>query len=241
MIMFECKKCKSLVPAEKDAKTATCKICGKPQRITAEVIENVLPANRIDSNPQWKHYLELLYKAKNYRDIDILTETADELDRLWFFEGSREMAKLCRERNAEEQAKRAKELERQKINEQRSQKGQRQHRIKMAILNACVVALLIAITLIPGRLLKEPILADQYNNAIALMEKGNYPFAIKEFTELRGYKDSDTFILECKYLQAQKYMDEGKFRLAWQHFSAIAEYKDAAVLAEEAKAKLPNP
>ena len=35
MILFECKKCSSLVPSEKDAKNATCKICGKTQRIPA--------------------------------------------------------------------------------------------------------------------------------------------------------------------------------------------------------------
>ena len=241
MIMFECKKCESLVPAEKGAKTATCKICGKNQRIPATVIEDDLPANRSDSDPQWNHYMKLLYKAKNYRDIDILSETADELERLWFFERSREMAKLCRERIAEEQAKRSKELERQRINKQRSEKGQKQYHIKMAFINAGVVALLIALTLIPSRLLKEPILADQYNKAIALMENGNYPFAITEFSELSGYKDSDTYVLECKYLQAQKYMDEGKFRLAWERFSDITGYKDSAELAKEAKSKLSNP
>ena len=241
MILFECKKCSSLVPSEKDAKNATCKICGKTQRIPAVFIEDDLPAGRSDSDPQWNHYLELLYKARNYRDIKVLSETADELEKLWHFENSRELATLCRERIAEEQAKQAIELERQKIDELRRKKGHKQHHIKMGFLNLGVIALIIAITVIPMRLLKEPELAERYNKAIIFMEEGNYPFALKEFTELNGYKDSETMVFECKYRQAQKYMDEGKFRLAWEHFCEIADYKDAAALADKAKTKLSNP
>ena len=228
------------MPSEKDAKSATCMICGKTQRIPAVYIEDDIPAGRSESDPQWNHYMKLLYKARNYRDIKVLSETADELDKLWYFENSRELAKLCRERIAEEQAKQATELERQKIDELRRKKSHKQHRIKMALLNMGVVALIIAISVIPMRLLKEPELAERYNKAIIFMEEGNYPFALKEFSELNGYKDSETMVLECKYRQAQKYMDEEKFGLAWDKFSAIADYKDAAALAEEAKEKLTN-
>ena len=73
------------------------------------------------------------------------------------------------------------------------------------------------------------------------MEKGNYLYAGTEFSDLDGYKDSDTYALECKYRQALTYMEQHQYRTAWERFSALGDYKDAAELAEQAKEKLTNP
>ena len=74
-----------------------------------------------------------------------------------------------------------------------------------------------------------------YNNAVELMESGNYEEAIAAFKELDGYKDSAEKIQECSaaileaaYNNAIALMGEGKYEEAIAAFEALNEYKDSA-------------
>ena len=61
-----------------------------------------------------QHYLNLVQKARKYRDVKVLTETADEFYRLGTYKDSLKMAEYCLDRVAEEEQKRA---EQKKIQE----------------------------------------------------------------------------------------------------------------------------
>lgn len=74
----------------------------------------------------------------------------------------------------------------------------------------------------------------KYNDAIALMESGNYSEAISAFEALDGYKDSGNKIQECntaitdiKYSDAIALMDAGKYDEAMSALEALDGYKDS--------------
>ena len=98
MARFECTKCGSLVLVEQGAKMATCNVCGKKQRVPDTLIDGKSLEARREYDPNWEHYEKLLHMARKYKDIKVLTETAEEFDRLANYRDSREMAEFCRKR-----------------------------------------------------------------------------------------------------------------------------------------------
>ena len=94
MPRFECKKCGSLVLVENGEQVVTCTVCGKTQSVPTTLIDDTPLATRNDYDPQWEHYSKLLYNARTYKDIRVLTETAEE----WL--NSAAIALLRRKRNA---------------------------------------------------------------------------------------------------------------------------------------------
>lgn len=238
MIRFECKKCGSLVVAEKGSKTATCNICGKRQRIPAVVIEDRQIITRNDYDPKRDHYEQLLYKAKKYRDIDVLRETADEFYRLGTYKDSLQMAEFCEKRIAEEQERRTRESDKQKIKDQRWKKGTKLYHIKMAIINAIILAAIIGITLLSNKLLKDPI----YYQGIEYMNQGMYNEAESSFRRLNGYRDSREKIkeieqakLEDRYNNAIAAMENELYAYAAVEFKELDGYKDSDTMILECK------
>ena len=82
----------------------------------------------------------------------------------------------------------------------------------------------------------------KYNDAITLMEAGNYTEAITAFEALDGYKDSATKINECntaildiKYNDAIALKNAGKYDEAIAAFEALDGYKDNATKINECK------
>lgn len=77
---------------------------------------------------------------------------------------------------------------------------------------------------------KSAILAPVYNNAIALMDAGQYKKAIAAFESLEGYRDSAAQIEECNYLikyqSAEKVLSSGDIARAAILFASI-DYKDS--------------
>lgn len=275
MARFECKKCGNLLTVERSTKNVICNVCGKKQNVPDWVFDE---ESAVDHDPRQIHYEQLVRTARKYRDIKILTETANEFERLGDYENSREMAEYCRKRITEEKAKRNAESKVRDIDKERIAKGKKWYHIKLAMLNLSVVALVVVLTLLGNKLLKRPIynraeslmsegkyeeaifylekagryknseelletcqntiLDARYTQAIADLEKGYHIFAMEQFKDLNGYKDSETYIFECQYRLAQKYMDEGKYELALEKFSNILDYKDAAEMSKSAKQKL---
>jgi len=68
----------------------------------------------------------------------------------------------------------------------------------------------------------------RYNNAVELMEGGQYAKAIDAFTELDGYKDSNAKITECEYYIAVDLLAAGKYPEAQAAFAALGDYRDSA-------------
>ena len=236
MIRFECKKCGYLVLAKKGSETATCQICGKTQRIPAVVIDLSPAPTRNDYDPQWNHYEQLLYKARTYRDIKILTETAEDFDRLGAYENSREMAEFCRRRIAVEQVRQKAEEEKRNIDEQRKTKARKIGHLRMAILNIAVVTLAIIITVITNTSIKAP----SYDEAQSLMADGMYEEAISVFKKLGNYRDSEDLIelcrnlvLESEYNEAVTQMADGHYLFAQSKFQELSGYKDSDTLVIE--------
>ena len=95
-----------------------------------------------------QHYLNLVQKARKYRDIKVLTETADEFYRLGTYKDSLKMAEYRLDRVAEEEQKRAEQKKIQEAEELLRKKEQTKYRIKMAIIYTIAAALLIAFIII---------------------------------------------------------------------------------------------
>lgn len=72
----------------------------------------------------------------------------------------------------------------------------------------------------------------KYNNAVKLMEAGNYIEAYNAFTAMNGYKDSDDMKTECTYGNAVALMNAGNIVDAYDTFIALNGYKDSAEKAE---------
>lgn len=236
MIRFECKKCGCLVLANKGSKTATCDICGKKQPVPVDVIDLGAPVTSHSYDPQWQHYEQLLRKARRYRDIKILTETAEEFDRLGEYEDSRAMADFCRAKAAEEEKKRKAEAEMRKKHEDYNAKSRRSYHIRMALLNTAVVAIAIVGTLISNRIIKEP----KYEQGLNWMAQGMYEDAIYNFRKLGNYKDSEALLIECEnsileeqYLYTVEQMNNGHYAYAKEMFRTLSGYKDSDSLAIE--------
>lgn len=75
------------------------------------------------------------------------------------------------------------------------------------------------------------ILDGKYNDAVALMEAGNYGEAVSAFEELGDFKDSAERAIEIKdeveYATAEMLQTEGRIAEAAIAFGKIADYKDA--------------
>ena len=238
MPRFECKKCGSLVVVEKDAKTAICQICGKKQHVPANAMDDQVPVTRNNFDPQRDHYEQLLYKAEKYRDIQILTKTAEEFDKLGDYENSKEMAAYCRRRIEEEKVKRTQEADKRNIKEARNQKGQKRSHIKLAIINGIILASIVGITILSNKLLKDPI----YYQGIEYMNQGMYSEAESAFRRLNGYRDSrekieeiDQARLDERYNNAIAHMEKGNYLYAGTEFSDLDGYKDSETYALECK------
>ena len=95
-----------------------------------------------------QHYLNLVQKARKYRDVKVLTETADEFYRLGTYKDSLKMAEYCLDRVAEEEEKRAEQKKIQEAEELLRKKERTKYRIKMGIIYTIAAVLLLAFIII---------------------------------------------------------------------------------------------
>ena len=106
------------------------------------------PEQTVEDIQQEQLYLNLVQKARTYRDIKVLTETADEFYRLGTYKDSLKMAEYCLDRVAEEEQKRAEQKKIQEAEELLRKKERRKYRIKMGIIYTIAAVLLIAFIII---------------------------------------------------------------------------------------------
>ena len=106
------------------------------------------PEQTVEDIQQEQLYLNLVQKARTYRDIKVLTETADEFYRLGTYKDSLQMAEYCLDRIAEEEQKQIEQAKLREAEEQRRKKERTKYRIKMGIIYTIAAALLIAFIII---------------------------------------------------------------------------------------------
>lgn len=99
--------------------------------------------------------------------------------------------------------------------------------LKIAIpsLVALIVIIVLLFTLI--------IPTSKYNNALALIESGNYDEGYAILTELDDFKDSAEQIMLSKYNRANALLDEKKYDESYELFTQVEGYSDADELAKE--------
>lgn len=98
--------------------------------------------------------------------------------------------------------------------------------IAIPIVCACIALAVLTVTVfIPNK---------RYNDAVALMESGDYEAAIAAFEAMDGYRDSEdqivncrTAILDAEYDSAVRLFQEGKYEEAIEAFEALDGYRDS--------------
>lgn len=95
---------------------------------------------------------------------------------------------------------------------------------KIAIIAGIAIAVVIAFIIV----LKSVIIpASNYNNAISMMESGDYDNAIDAFEAIGAYKDAEEKITECQYKKAEAYFKDGKYKEASEIYEKISDYNDS--------------
>ena len=145
MATIKCQKCNSLLIAQEGKEEITCEFCGTVQPLPPAETNNDLSVEALQLE---RHYEKLVQKARTYRDIKVLTETADEFYRLGTYKDSLQMAEYCLDRAAEEEQKRIEEAKIQEAEEQIRRKRRKKHQIKMAFIYSLIAALVIAFVVI---------------------------------------------------------------------------------------------
>lgn len=115
---------------------------------------------------------------------------------------------------------------------------------KIAAVCAAVAVVIIAAVLLATKVI---IPNGKYNNAVALMEAGQYEDAIAAFEALNGYKDSTaqietckTYILDNRYNEAVALMEAGQYEKAIAIFESLGGYMDSAELLQTAREVFKN-
>ena len=108
-----------------------------------------------------------------------------------------------------------------------------------------VLVIVLAGALAAYKYVPELINRNKYENAVALIEAGNYSDAITAFKELDSYADSKEKAIECEYNYALSLEKDGKFAEAKDAFEALGDYGDSTTRAQacaysEAKKELEN-
>ena len=234
MATMKCKKCRSLLIVPKGSEMMTCRFCGTIQPVPLPPKSVPVDSAAVQKK---RRYELLIYNARTYKDLKVLTETAEELDSLGDYEKSREMAEFCRGRIAEEQRLQAEAVQIQQANEQQLKHNRSKHRLRVALT---VIAIVGAILSLPMATKSLFIPTYQYIKANVLMTAGDYERANVILKELDGFANSEALLEKCevgktesRYQGAVAAMESGNYSSARRTFNILNGYKDSADLALE--------
>ena len=112
-----------------------------------------------------------------------------------------------------------------RIEETRTGIESKKKRIKsISIIAGIAIAGLIAFVIILNLVI---IPTSNYNNAVSMLESGDYDNAINAFEAMGDYRDVKERITECKYKKAEAYFKDGKYKEASEIYEKISDYSDA--------------
>ena len=69
----------------------------------------------------------------------------------------------------------------------------------------------------------------QYDEAVALLESGDFEGAKEQFKDLGSYNDSKDMVKECDYRLAQSHVDAKNYIEAYELYDDLGNYKDSSV------------
>ena len=72
-----------------------------------------------------------------------------------------------------------------------------------------------------------------YKEAGSFAEAANYDEAIRAYSEVADFKDSESKIIECNYIKAKKLLDSTELDAAKEIFDSIPDYEDSLNLSKE--------
>ena len=125
------------------------------------------------------------------------------------------------------------EAERQQAEAERIAAAARAKRNKKIAMIAAPIAV---VAMIAGVLISNSLQKNSaYQDAVALMESGEYDAAVAAFEELGDYKDSAEQMNNVRYTQALALVDEGNYDSAISIFTELGDYKDSAEQIEQIK------
>ena len=173
-----------------------------------------LAQKEADDRQRENRYQELVSRLDTARTIEALGQLAEDFRKLGSYRDSAAHAKTCEKRRdallAREAAKR------------------RKRNIRIA---ACLVLIAAAVAVVKYIVIP----ALDYQNAVKLMEQGEYEEAITAFTAMGDYRDSEAQIQACEigildreYNAAAALMEQGSYEEAITAFSALNGHRDSA-------------
>lgn len=115
-------------------------------------------------------------------------------------------------------------FEKEQEEQRRKEAAEQAKKIKKIAIIAVPIIVICMIfgVIISGNMKKR----DDYNNAIALMEKGEDREATEIFTELGDYKDSSKHVKNIEdYREARNLMDSGEFEEAVEIFEGLGDFR----------------
>ena len=180
-----------------------------------------LAQKEADDRQREERYQELVSKLETAKTIEALEQLAVDFRKFGIYRDNVAHAKTCEERRAAILAREA--AKRKKRN------------IRIA---ACLV--LIAVTVVVVKYIVIPAL--DYQNAVKLMEQGEYEEAIVAFTAMGDYRDSEAQIEACKigilderYAAAVALKEQGSYEEAISAFTALNGHRDSAAQIQACK------
>ncbi len=146
------------------------------------------------------------------------------------------LKKKAEQRRAEEERKKAEEQKRQ-AELKRQQELERAKTIKkVAIVGTIIVAIIVFLIILTSVIIPNA----KYNDAVALMDAGQYEDAIAAFEAMDGYKDSKEQIKNCEtalkdieYQKADQAYSNRNYETAYSMFMELIGYKDSLDRAKE--------
>ena len=159
-------------------------------------------------------------------DINELNNAINAFRSISGWKKSEELIKECRERI--ENIERIKEEEKHRIKQLQIERENREQKAKIIVCILAIIAVVIIAVII--LLTRVVIPSVKYNNALELMQNGNYEEAISVFTEVKGYKDSvkhiETSKKNIKYEEAISLMESDPSAAA-EMFKQLGNFKDS--------------
>lgn len=147
-----------------------------------------------------------------------------------------EQARLAAERKAAEEKAAAEEAARKAAEEKAAaEERARKKKLHRTIFLSISIPLLVLIAIFIVVLVTYIIPQGKYDDAMALLESGQYDEAVAAFAELEDYSDSAARIPEAKYRKAVSLLEAEKYDEAIRAFEEVLDYEDSAAQITEAQ------
>lgn len=174
-----------------------------------ELYERASTLAKANNTVQLQQAIKLFEKISDFRDS---TKRLDAVKRKYedVLQEEKEQAVLLREAN------------------------QRRNKKLALVLIPCVCVLIIGLSVFTSYR-KKQLTQKTYQNAVAMLEAGNFDAAIAEFEALGEYGDAGEMALEALYQKGMSYMKPESYSSAIQIFRDLGNYKDSTEQLARAK------